>query len=87
MRLRPNVKRRGALFDLRHFRDTPYAIFCIAFALMIASVYIPFFFIEDYGLKLKMDADTSFYLLSVMNAASLVGRVVPNWLADRSVRP
>lgn len=54
---------------------------------MIASVYVPFFFIEDYGLKLKIDADTSFYLLSVMNAASLVGRVVPNWLADRSVRP
>ena len=52
---------------------------------MIASVYIPFFFIEDYGLRLKIDADTSFYLLSVMNAASLFGRLVPNWLADRSV--
>lgn len=54
---------------------------------MIASVYVPFFFIEDYGLKLNIDADTSFYLLSIMNAASLVGRVVPNWLADRFVRP
>ena len=54
---------------------------------MIASVYVPFFFIEDYGLKLKVDADTSFYLLSVMNAASLVGRLAPNWLADKSVNP
>lgn len=52
---------------------------------MITSVYIPFFFVEDYGLRLKLDADTSFYLLSVMNAASLFGRLVPNWLADKSV--
>ena len=54
---------------------------------MIASVYIPFFFVEDYGLKLKIDADTSFYLLSVMKAVSLFGRLVPNWLADKSVKP
>ncbi|KAL9024521.1 MAG: hypothetical protein Q9196_006458, partial [Gyalolechia fulgens] len=86
MRLRPNIKRRGALFDLKHFRDAPYTTFCIAFALMIASVYVPFFFVEDYGLKLQLDADTSFYMLSVMNAASLFGRLAPNWLADKSAK-
>lgn len=54
---------------------------------MIASVYIPFFFIEDYGLNLQLDMDTSFYMLSVMNAASLFGRLAPNWLADKSAKP
>ncbi|KAL9001736.1 MAG: hypothetical protein Q9188_005296 [Gyalolechia gomerana] len=29
MRLRPNIKRRGALFELKHFRDAPYTTFCI----------------------------------------------------------
>lgn len=29
MRLRPNIKRRGALFELRQFRDLPYAVFCV----------------------------------------------------------
>lgn len=50
---------------------------------MIASVYIPFFYIQDYALKLGIDHDMAFYLLSIMNAASLFGRLVPNWLADR----
>lgn len=52
---------------------------------MIASVYVPFFFIEDYGLRLGLGTDISFYLLSIMNAASFFGRLAPNWLADKSV--
>ena len=52
---------------------------------MIACVYVPFFYIQDYSLKLSIDADLAFYMLSVMNAASLIGRLVPNWLADRQV--
>ncbi|KAL8794102.1 MAG: hypothetical protein Q9195_003287 [Heterodermia aff. obscurata] len=83
MRLRPNSKRRGALFELKHLRDAPYAVFCVAFALMIATVYVPFFFIEDYGLALEINSDFSFYLLSIMNAASLLGRLGSNWLADK----
>ncbi|KAK2004319.1 major facilitator superfamily transporter [Colletotrichum falcatum] len=83
MRLRPNLKRRGALFRLGHFRDTPYVAFCIAFALMIGSVYVPFFYVDAYAIRLGVDPDTSFYLLSAMNAASLFGRLAPNWLADK----
>lgn len=30
-----------------------------------------------------MSADSAFYMLSVMNAASIFGRIIPNWLADR----
>ncbi|KAL0783656.1 hypothetical protein CaCOL14_001562 [Colletotrichum acutatum] len=83
MRLRPNLKRRGALFRLKHFRDVPYVSFCIAFALMIGSVYIPFFYVDAYAIRLGVDQDTSFYILSAMNAASLLGRLAPNWLADK----
>ena len=54
---------------------------------MIASVYVPFFFIESYGIKLGLETDTAFYLLSIMNASSLVGRMAPNWLADKYDRP
>ncbi|OHX00305.1 major facilitator superfamily transporter [Colletotrichum incanum] len=83
MRLRPNLKRRGALFRLKHFQDTSYITFCIAFALMIGSVYVPFFYVDAYAIRLGVDPDTSFYLLSAMNAASLFGRLAPNWLADK----
>ncbi|KAF4851710.1 MFS transporter asaE [Colletotrichum siamense] len=83
MRLRPNRKRRGALFRLKHFHDIPYVTFCIAFALMIGSVYIPFFYVDAYAIRLGVDESTSFYILSAMNAASLFGRLAPNWLADK----
>jgi hypothetical protein len=60
-------------------------VYHTAFTLMMASVYVPFFYIQDYALKLSIDTDLSFYLLSFMNAASLFGRLGPNWLADQSV--
>ena len=50
---------------------------------MIASVYLPFFYIQDYALRLGINEDMAFYLLSIMNAASLFGRLMPNWLADQ----
>jgi hypothetical protein len=50
---------------------------------MISSVYIPFFYIQKYALQLGIDEDMAFYLLSMMNATSLIGRIGPNWLADR----
>ncbi|KAK1986345.1 major facilitator superfamily transporter [Colletotrichum cereale] len=83
MRLRPTIKRRGPLFRLKHFQDVPYVAFCVAFALMIGSVYVPFFYVDAYAIRLGVDPDTSFYLLSAMNAASLFGRLAPNWLADK----
>ncbi|KAI8206831.1 Major facilitator superfamily transporter [Colletotrichum sp. SAR 10_65] len=55
----------------------------LAFALMIGSVYIPFFYVDAYAIRLGVDESTSFYILSAMNAASLFGRLAPNWLADK----
>lgn len=54
-----------------------------AFAFMILSVYIPFFYIQKYALRFNIDGNMAFYLLSIMNATSLIGRVGPSVLADR----
>lgn len=50
---------------------------------MISSVYVPFFYFQDYASELGVSPDMAFYVLSIMNGASLLGRLVPNWLADR----
>ncbi|PLB38219.1 MFS general substrate transporter [Aspergillus candidus] len=83
MKLRPRPRRATALIEFKHFRDRSYMAFVAAFTLMIASVYVPFFYIQRYALSLNVSEDMSFYLLSLMNAASLVGRIGPNFLADR----
>ncbi|KAH0031480.1 hypothetical protein KCU78_g2811, partial [Aureobasidium melanogenum] len=36
----------------------------------------------SYALDLGVSANIAFYLLSIMNASSLLGRLLPNWLAD-----
>lgn len=50
---------------------------------MISSVYVPFFSIQSYAVKLEIDERMAFYLLAITNVASLFGRLFPNWLADR----
>ncbi|KAF9884055.1 hypothetical protein FE257_002341 [Aspergillus nanangensis] len=83
MRLRPRPRRPTALIETKHFHDLPYMAFVAAFTLMIASVYVPFFYIQKYALQLNISDDMAFYLLGMMNATSLIGRIGPNILADR----
>ncbi|RAH49312.1 MFS general substrate transporter [Aspergillus brunneoviolaceus CBS 621.78] len=83
MRLRPGHAKRAPLQWRKFTSDSCLVSFTAAFTAMMAAVYIPFFYVEDYALDLSIDQDTSFYLLSIMNATSLIGRIGSNWLADR----
>ena len=49
---------------------------------LYASVYIPFFYIQDYAHDVGMSPKLQIYILSILNAASLVSRILPSWLAD-----
>jgi hypothetical protein len=50
--------------------------------LLFASVYIPYFYLQDYAESRITDQRLLLYLLSIMNTASFFGRILPNWLAD-----
>jgi MFS family permease len=76
---------KGSSFGFHHFKDLPYTVFVIAFTLFVASSFVPFFFIQDYAISLEVSKDMSFNLLSIMNAANVFGRFVPNFIADRYV--
>ncbi|KAJ5715341.1 MFS general substrate transporter [Penicillium malachiteum] len=60
MRLRPRPRQLTTLIDFCHFHDRSYMAFVAAFALMISPVYVPFFFIQKYALKLEIDDDMAF---------------------------
>ena len=55
----------------------------IAMVFLYVSVYIPYYYIPDYTLDNGMDAKASLYVLSIMNAASILGRILTNWMADK----
>lgn len=86
MRLQPQEgKGKSSGFGLHHFKDAPYAVFVGAFALFVASSFVPFFFVQEYAIKLGVEKEMAFNLLSIMNAANIFGRFVPNYVADRYV--
>ncbi|CAG5159745.1 uncharacterized protein ALTATR162_LOCUS5665 [Alternaria atra] len=83
MRLQLQYGSKGSSFGFHHFKDLPYTVFVIAFTLFVASSFVPFFFIQEYAIKLGVSKDMAFNLLSIMNAANIFGRFVPNFIADR----
>jgi MFS family permease len=83
MRLQAQHGGKDSAFGFHHFKDLPYTVFVLAFTLFVASSFAPFFFIQDYAIKLGVSKDMAFNLLSIMNAANIFGRFVPNFVADR----
>jgi MFS family permease len=83
MRLQQQHGGKDSVFGFHHFKDLPYTVFVLAFTLFVASSFAPFFFIQDYAIKLGVSKDMGFNLLSIMNTANVFGRFVPNFIADR----
>jgi predicted MFS family arabinose efflux permease len=49
------------------------------------AYFIPFFYIEPFALRVGTSEHLSFYILAIMNAAGTLGRIIPNFIADRYV--
>ena len=82
MRLPPPGKAH-AIFDAAAWKHPPFVVFSIGLFLAFIGLYVPFFYIIVYAESLAVDEDLSFYLLSVLNAASVFGRIIPGLLADK----
>ncbi|KAH0553025.1 hypothetical protein GP486_006776 [Trichoglossum hirsutum] len=82
MRLRIPPRKGGGFFNLSIFRDPPYCAFVGAMTFLYMSVYIPFFYIQDYAHDIGLSPALQTYILSILNAASILSRVGPSWLAD-----
>ena len=85
MRTQSSTPRKPrALLDLNALRNKPYTIFTLGLFLVFVGLYIPIFDSVVYARTgINLDIDLSFYLLSVLNAASAFGRIIPGILADR----
>lgn len=80
-RIRPQGKRK--LFDFGAFTELPYLLFCIAMFFGFIGFYGPIFYIEPYAINTGLATENfGFYLLPILNAASVFGRVLPNFMAD-----
>lgn len=68
--------------DFRILRQVPFALATLGIFLLEFSLFIPLAYISTYAMHVGFDQTFSFRLLSIMNAGSVVGRVLPGYYAD-----
>jgi predicted MFS family arabinose efflux permease len=85
MKRRPGVPTTKRQFiDATAFSDLPYVLFTIGLTLGFMGSYIPFYYISAYAsAKTSATPNLAFYFVPILNAASIPGRIAPNWAADR----
>ena len=74
---------KGHKTDLSIAKSFTFQLMCAGLAICSLGLFSPFFYTTSYATSLGMSASVSFYLVSVINGASLFGRVLPGFLADR----
>lgn len=87
MKVRVTPPQKRELLQLSAFKEAPFTLFSFAEFLGFMGLYIPFFYIQSYAINApntKLDPSFAFYLLIILNAASLFGRVIPNFFADKT---
>ncbi|EPQ56604.1 MFS general substrate transporter [Gloeophyllum trabeum ATCC 11539] len=82
--LKTRLPRRehGAVLDFSMFKDVTYSIYVVGCFFVLFGIYLPFFFLQQYAIQQGISENIAFYSLAFLNAASLFGRVVPNFVAD-----
>lgn len=81
-------RQSGPLVEWAAFRETPYLLFAVGMFLNFWGLYVGFFYIGSFSRNvIGVSTDRSIDLLLVMNGVGLVGRLVPNLLADQYTGP
>jgi MFS family permease len=84
MRVRVMPKQKRALLELSAFKEFPYAMFCVALFFGFIGFYGPVYYLQPYAINTGItNEDLGFYLLPILNAASIAGRILPNFLTDK----
>ncbi|KAL1900681.1 hypothetical protein Sste5346_002406 [Sporothrix stenoceras] len=83
MKPRLPPRKSGPLINYEALRDPIFAMWLVAIVFSFIGLYVPFFYVEQYATNIGIDATTASYMLIIINAASIPGRVVPSMLADK----
>ena len=88
VRMRAVPKRRRAIFDRTLFVERTFQLWCLAWFFANVSLYIPFFYIQQYGTEVSaLPWSTAFWTLPTVNAGSAFGRVIAGKVADAIKSP
>lgn len=81
--LEPSEKKQHKT-DISILKNKSFLLLCSGVSLAYLGLFGPFFFVSSYASLHHYGSDSmAFYLISILNAASLFGRVLPGLLADK----
>jgi predicted MFS family arabinose efflux permease len=69
--------------DLSILRIKTSLMFVLGAAIFNLAMFAPFFYLTSYAIHIGISVSLAFYLLSVLNGASLFGRILVGVLADK----
>ncbi|ROW07020.1 hypothetical protein VPNG_06643 [Cytospora leucostoma] len=69
--------------DLSIVKKPTFLLLCLGLGIGYLGLFAPFYYVSAYGITKGVSSSMSFYLISILNAASLFGRILPGILADR----
>ncbi|EXJ67043.1 uncharacterized protein A1O5_09689 [Cladophialophora psammophila CBS 110553] len=69
--------------DLSILKNRVFLTFCGGIGLYYLGMFSPFFFVTSYAVSIGLSTSFAFYLVSILNAASLFGRIGAGWAADK----
>ncbi|CAI6340511.1 unnamed protein product [Periconia digitata] len=80
-RVLPPTKRN--LVDLSAFRIPAYSLMNFGFFIGFMGLYMPLVYSQLYAIQSHItNPDLAFYLLAILNSASIFGRIIPNIISD-----
>lgn len=74
-------QKRKTVFSI--VKKPEFILLCSGLAIGYLGLFSPFFYVSSYAVVQGVSPSMSFYLISILNSASLIGRVLPGVLADR----
>lgn len=76
---------KRTLYQFSCLRDITYALYIAGVFFTFAGIYVPYFYISAWvrDTTFPTSGMSAYYLISIMNAGGLVGRIVPNFIADK----
>ncbi|OLN87377.1 Riboflavin transporter MCH5-like protein 17 [Colletotrichum chlorophyti] len=82
------ARKGGPLLELAAFKELPYLLFTIGMFFALLGVYFAYYYVPLFGRnKLNLDDSGALTILIVMSAVGITGRLIPPFIADRSIKP
>ncbi|KAJ7481463.1 MFS general substrate transporter [Mycena latifolia] len=64
-------------------KDFPYWLSVWGACLVLWGLFFPYFYLQLYAVLHGVDKGVAFYTITVLNAATIFGRTIPNFIADK----